>query len=201
MPIRIVGIGLLIWLLALAGSAAGDTEGSAFLYVQSSLTDGTSYRGDHYAKCIPGNDRGTTGRTLIYKVGRERDQLEDTYDWYCGSVYPVSTHDGTYVIRFAGGFRGSEPRDEDLAVAFYARGKMIRSYSARDLANGPGSVTTSVSHYQWCRQVVGVGWLTSEKAKVLKFGFTVETVDRRQLCFDLKTGELLEGWRPERLEN
>jgi hypothetical protein len=179
--------------------AVGDTEDTAFIYVAASSTDGTARRGGHYAKCIPGDARGNTGRTLIYKVGAERDELVDTYDWYSWDVHPLSTNEGTYVVRFAGGFRGHEPRAEDLAVGFYAHGKLIKAHSALDLVKDPAGVETSVSHYQWCRRLVGFGWLTSLQSKVLKFGFSVETVGKRVLCFDAKTGELLKGWQPERL--
>lgn len=34
----------------------------------------------------------------------------------------------------------------------------------------------------------------------MKFGFALETVDKRLLCFDATTGELLDGWAPEKLE-
>ena len=34
----------------------------------------------------------------------------------------------------------------------------------------------------------------------MKFGFALETVDKRLWCFDPATGQLLDGWAPEKLE-
>ena len=197
MPPRVFAA--LLSVLAVAPSAVvGDTEGRAQVYVQSSATDGTAYRGDRYAKCIPSDERGTTGRTLIYKVKAGADELEDAYDWYSWEVYLAGTNQGTLVVRVSSGFRGSGPQKEDLAVAFYAHGKVLREYSAVDVAGGPEGVRVSTSHYAWCRRVIGFRWLTSPRAKVLRFGFAVETVDGRLLCFDPRTGERMDGWEPEK---
>ena len=100
----------------------------------------------------------------------------------------------------AAGFGGSEANKDDLAVGVYFRGKALKEYSSLDLANGPESVTRSVSHYAWCRRVIGFRWLGAPGAEVLKFGFALETVDKRVLCFDATTGEQLDGWAPEKLE-
>jgi hypothetical protein len=101
-------------------------------------------------------------------------------------------------VRFAGGFRGHRACAEDLAVGIYVRGKVLREYSSLDLARTPDNVSESVSHYAWCRRPIGFRWLTAPGAKALKFGFAVETLDKRVLCFDAATGELLDGWAPER---
>jgi hypothetical protein len=121
-----------------------------------------------------------------------------TYDWYSWDVYLAGTSKGTLVVRVSSGFRGSEPRKEDLAVGLYFHGKELKTYSSLDLVNGRDKVRVSVSHYSWCRRVIGFCWLTSPRSKVLKFGFALETVDKRLLCFDARTGELLDGWEPEK---
>lgn len=199
MPMRMTASLLLaVTLSVLATEAAGDTEGTPQIYVQSSTTDGTAYQGDRYAKCLPGDERGSKGRTLVYKVKPGADELEDTYDWYSGEVYLAGTNKGTLVVRVSSGFRGHAPRKEDLAVGLYRKGKLLKEYSALDLAKGRDNVRTSVSHYQWCRRVKGFCWLTSPRANVLKFGFALETVDGRLLCFDAWTGDLLDGWEPEK---
>ena len=87
----------------------------------------------------------------------------------------------------AGGFRGHHANKDDLVVGVYFRGKTLREYSSLDLARGPDNVRRSVSHYAWCRRVLGFRWLTAPGAKALKFGFAVETVDKRLLCFDAAT--------------
>ncbi len=153
--------------------------------------------GDRYAKCLPGNERGSKGRTLIYKVKPDVDEVEDVYDWYSGEVYLAGTSQGTLVVRVSSGFRDGEPKQEDLAVALYLRGRLLKEHSALELAKEGRRVERSTSHYRWCRRVIGYTWLTSHQAKVLKFGFAVETVDGRLLCFDAWSGELLDGWKPE----
>src|SRR5829696_2546947 len=45
-------------------------------YVQSGAD------GVFYARCVPAGDAGPAGTTTIYKVGREKDELIDSYDWY-----------------------------------------------------------------------------------------------------------------------
>jgi hypothetical protein len=180
----------------LPAPARGDTEGTAQVYVKSSETDGTAYRGDRYARCIPGDGRGTTGRTLIYKVKADADELEDAYDWYEWDVHLAGTNKGTILVRVATGFRGHEATKDDLALGIYLRGRKLKEFSSLDLAGSADNVSRSVSHYAWCRRVVGFCWLTAPNAKALKFGFALETLDKRLLCFDTTTGELLDGWAP-----
>jgi hypothetical protein len=202
MPARIAAVvAVAAALLAPAGAVVGDTEGTAQLYVKSSVTDGTAYRGDRYAKCFPGDGRGTKGRTLIYRIRVDADELEDTYDWYSWDVHLAGTSKGTVVVRVASGFRGHHANKDDLAVGLYIHGKVLKEYSSLDLAKGPDHVRPSVSHYAWCRRVIGFRWLTAPGAAALKFGFAVETVDGRLLCFDTVTGALLDGWAPEKLDS
>ena len=165
------------------------------------MTDGTAYCGDRYAKCFPGDSRGTKGRTLIYRVREDAGELEDAYDWYSWDVHLAGTSKGTVVVRLATGFRGHQANKDDLAVGVYFRGKTLKEYSSLDLTKRPDNVRTSVSHYGWCRRVIGFRWLSGPGAKAMKFGFALETVDKRLLCFDAATGQLLAGWAPEKLED
>ena len=94
-----------------------DTEGPARVHVKS------SYLGDRYAKSIPVDERGSKGRTMVYRVKAGQDELEHTYDWYSGEVYLASTEKGTSIIRLSTGFRGHKPTTEDLAVGVYVQGQ------------------------------------------------------------------------------
>jgi hypothetical protein len=114
-------------------------------------------------------------------------------------VFLAGTSKGTLVARVSSGFRGGEPGKDDLALGLYLHGKRLKEYASSDLVTGRGKVEVSVSRYRWCRRVIGFCWLTSRRAKVLKFGFALETVDKRLLCFDATTGELIDGWEPENL--
>ena len=44
---------------------------------------------------------------------------------------------------------GSEPKKQDLAVAFYRQGKLIKQYSTADLVKDKSKVRKSLSHYMW----------------------------------------------------
>ena len=156
MPPRVIPAFVLAVIVSAPGTVDGDTEGTPQTYVQSSTTDGTAYRGDRYAKCVPADRRGSKPRTLVYEVSSEADVLEDVYDWYSGEVYLAGTSKGTLVARVSSSFRGHEPKQEDLALGFYCRGKLLKAYSAPDLTKGQQSVQASVSHYQWCRRVTGL---------------------------------------------
>jgi hypothetical protein len=182
-------------------TAACDAEGTATIYVQSSTTDGSTARGDRYAKCFPGDGRDSKPRTLIYKVGPDADELEDAYDWYSEAVYLAGTSKGTLVARVTTRFSGREANKGDQGVAFYFRGRLLKEYSTLDLVTtGPSVNEVGASHYRWCGRVIGYRWLASAKSRVLKFGFVLETVNGRRLCFDARTGKLMGwGWGPETL--
>src|SRR4051794_32277899 len=148
---------------------------------------------------LPGRSTRLDGANPHLQGQARRRRVEDTYDWYSWDIYLAGTSKGTLVVRVSSGFRGHEPRKEDLAVGLYFHGKELKTYSSLDLVKGRDKVRVSVSHYSWCRRVIGFCWLTSRRANVLKFGFALETVDKRLLCFDARTGELLDGWEPEKL--
>jgi hypothetical protein len=178
-------------------SAYADSEGPNSIYVVASVTDGTAYRGDRYAKSVPAQSRGTDGRTHIYIAREGADQLEHTYDWYSPTVFLAGTSKGTSVVRFGPWNKGHEANASDLAVAFYFDGKPLREYSTLDVAGKPGNVEASVSHYQWAKKIHGYCWLKSKQARTLRFGFAIVTTDDRVLAFDITTGNVLKDWYPE----
>jgi hypothetical protein len=139
------------------------------------------------------------GKTRIYREHPEQDVLEDEYDWYAMQVYLAGTKEGTSVVRMGPRSEGAEPSKDDLALAFYFGGKLLKSYSTMDIAGGRNNVRASVSHYQWCKRVIGYCWLHSAGARALRFGFALHTLNGRTVCFNPRTGELHKGWEPERL--
>src|SRR5687767_10766941 len=88
-----------------------------------------SKHGDRYAKSVPDDRWGTKGRTRVYRVERDADTLEHEFDWYAGTIHLRHINGGTSVVRFGPWTRGYEAKKDDLALAFYLDGKLLRSYS------------------------------------------------------------------------
>ncbi len=168
-----------------------DSESRNWTFVVASTTDGTTWHGDRYAKCIPAAFSGTNGATKIYRVGKDGDVLEHTYDWYTTQIYLSGASEKTSVVRFGGWNKGHNANTNDLALAFYYDGRLLKLYSTLDIAGQPDNVTTSVSHYVWLSAIRGYGYIRSPSSKYLIYGFTLKTKDGRTLCFNVKTGELV----------
>jgi hypothetical protein len=182
--------------LALCGFLAGvlsvsaDEEASNRLYVRSGAC------GALYAKCIPAEAYGTKGRTLIFLAREKEDLLEETFDWYSTNTYLQHTAWGPSVVRFGPWPRGRLAAAEDLAIAFYLRGKLLKSYSTLDIARTPKNVRQSVSHYEVFSKITGYRWIDLND-----YAFDVTTTDGRQLSFDVRTGELIPGKQPARQDD
>ena len=75
------------------GTAYGDSEGGNLIYVSAATN------GSHYAKSVPTEFYGTKGETRIYRVTKDQDELEHTFDWYSPRIYLQSNYRGTSVVR------------------------------------------------------------------------------------------------------
>jgi hypothetical protein len=190
----------LIWasltvLLLSAWRLHADSESGNWPFVAAATTDGTTWHGGYYAKCIPGKLFGTNGVTRVYRVEKERDVLVHTYDWYSAHIYVSGANRKVSVVRFGPWSRGHRASSNDLALALYYDGKLLRSYSTLDIAGRTDNVQSSVSHYGWYKRVIGYGHNASPPSVNLTYGFSIETLDSRTLCFDVTTGELLKNAR------
>jgi len=195
MKSHLIGIFCGLCLLGAVRSPA-DTTPIDWIFVAASTTDGTTGHGDRYAKCIPAHLFGTNGVTKIYRVGKDRDVLEHTYDWYSTQIYLSGANQKTSVVRFGGWNSGHEANTNDLALAFYYDGRLLKSYSTLDIAGKPDNVSTSITHYEWSGAIRGYDYIVSPSSKYMTYGFTLKTKDGRTLCFDVKTGELIPGGKP-----
>jgi hypothetical protein len=100
-------------------------------------------------------------------------------DWYSHDVFLAN--DGDFLVRLGPWNSGSQPRKEDLAVAFYKEGRLLKSYSTAELMEDPKRVSRSVSHYEW----------RSSDAPYLGMGeFWITTIEGRLFVFDLATGKI-----------
>ena len=195
MKTQVIGVVLGLSLLGAVRSRA-DQESPNWTFVTSSTTDGTTWHGDRYAKCIPAGSSGTNGITKIYHVGKDQDVLEHAYNWYATQVYLSGASEKTSVVRFGPWSQGHQANTNDLALAFYYDGRLLKSYSTLEIAGPPNNVSDSVSHYTWCKGIGGYGWIVSASSRYLIYGFTLKTENGRTLCFNVKTGELVRDGRP-----
>src|SRR3954452_19405403 len=106
-------------LIATVTVARGDERGNR-PYVQSGA-DGVLY-----ARCLPDALNGPAGRTRVYSVGRDKDELIETYDWYAegGVTLGWSPIAGRVAVIARG--NGAEP-------SFFLGDKRLAAYTADDL--------------------------------------------------------------------
>jgi hypothetical protein len=173
-----------------------DTYSENWVFVAAATTDGTTGQGDRYAKCIPAEFFGTNGVTKIYRVGKDQDVLEHTYPWYTTVIHLSGASEKTSVVRFGPWNSGHRANTNDLALAFYYDGRLLKSYSTLDIAGKPDNVGFSVSHYSWSGAIRGYGYINSPSSDHHIYGFMLKTHDGRTLCFDVKTGEIIRDGKP-----
>lgn len=169
-----------IGLLLVARGAAADDEASNRPVVRS------SEYGICFARSTPDEDWGTSGETLVYRVGNGEDVLISRYDWFSSEIYIGGPGDCT-VVRFGPWQRGSSPDTSHFALGIYRDGETIREYSTSDMAEAGSGVSRSVSHYEVFGERLGFRWLDGETCV-----FEVEGVGGSLFSFDLATGDILE---------
>jgi hypothetical protein len=131
-----------------ASTSALDQEASNVPHVAAS-----SY-GRCYAKAVPDSLYGQAGRTRAFWVRARADSLLASYDWFSQRIFlecNVATGDGPVglsVVRFGPWSRGREARAQDLALAFYRGGRLLRRYSTLDIA-GRASNVSARSRITW----------------------------------------------------
>lgn len=158
-----------------------DEEALPYAYVQN------SYWGKYYFKMLPGDksfDYDNKGSGALYKVNAEGPDklLWTTNRWYAFQVYISS--DGMYLVRLGNWPRGHEPSKSHLAIAFYKKGKLIKSYSTLDLIKDLSVIRPTVSHYSYYKKVNGfVGEIS--------YRFSLVTVDDIEYIFDVSNGEIV----------
>ncbi|NUZ12865.1 hypothetical protein HUZ36_18970 [Pseudoalteromonas sp. McH1-7] len=155
----------------------------------------------YYFKMIPENfhfeddnlviDSEAYGRAFRLNYDGTEEELWSVSGWHANNVY-LAGKEAVNLVRLGNWARGQAPENEDLAVAFYERGKLLKSYSTADLIEKPDSVKLSVSHYQWK--------LSSNLARNNKY-FYIETVENITYKFDVSTGEIVDVKLPNKQLN
>jgi len=168
------------------------------------IASGTSYKppvpivlsspdGTCYAKSIPTDVLGNTGVTKTYDVA-ETDKLRDTYDWYHFDVYPWcwiyrhGNHREIGIVRVGKWATGKAPTLDDVAIAFYIGGELVKSYSVAELAGPLPRIRREMMEHGIFREVVGFKDFAQHPTP-----FEVTTIDGRRLAFSPE-GEVLRGF-------
>ncbi len=146
----------------------------------------------------PHPDNWSDGYGTAYRIRNNGSDLLlwRTKGWYSSEVY--LSHDGLSLVAMGLWNGGSEPRKEDLAVAFYTEGKLIKQYSTADLVKDKSKVMKSLSHYSWLARDVELLKRDNERdpeAELRVFPnntFRLKTCDGLVYFFDMATGEMLE---------
>ena len=165
--------------------ASADEERAPRAYV---ITSGD---GEYYFKMSPDPqaplDRGH-GELFEVKSSGPDILLWKTEGWY--SFHTYISRDGEYLVRVGNWPRGIGPSNRDLAVAFYARGKLTKSYSTQDVIKNPSAITASISHYNFLSSITGFKEPKSYDAPD-KYHFVLTSVDQIEYTFDATTGAIV----------
>ncbi len=156
--------------------------------------------GYFYARCMPDGNEGDKGRTEIFRVHKDGDELIDIYDWYnqgrlCLGWSPIMGK--VAVMRL----RQEEHKefDKQIELSFYLGGKFLKSYTTSDLIkhgahvpkvqrkdSGPHAVYKSIG----CKQVPGTN----------DYYFAIELKNGITLKFNILNGKLCRIDEKKRIE-
>ena len=146
--------------------------------------------GTCYATSEPKHSYGDAGRTEVYSVRSDGDQLLVSFDWYSVQLYlkcVTRIPEGGSAIsvvrrgRWPGGKKASHG---NLGLAFYLNDRELASYSTLDLAGSPGNVRSSTAHHQVIAEILGYRWVAGQT-----YVFEVCTIDGSLIAFSPHTGE------------
>ncbi len=143
-----------------------------------------SERGQFYFKMVPdpSYDREKGAGICFEVIAGETDKiLWKTAGWYSLQVY--LSEDGEYLARMGHWPRGQDVSPEDLAVAFYKKGELLKSYSTMDLIKDSSSVERTLSHYSWIK---GEPVYKSSENQLI-----IVTTENIEYTFDMTSGEIL----------
>jgi hypothetical protein len=190
--------------LAWASFAWADDEASNVAHVTAGPY------GRCYAKSVPDhvydpeNAPRQAGRTDVYRVEPEDDVLLERFPWFSQKLFlRCGPGDEFWLVRVGPWHRGERPRQDHLAVAFYKKGQLLKSYSTLDIVKlsedgdrsppRDESVSVSVSHYSAFQSDPEMVKIVKQDGPVFSESWviTATTVDDRELVFSITSGELI----------
>ena len=133
---------------------------------------------------------------VAYRVEEDGSltELWKVSGWYSFEVF--LSDDGQYLVRMGSWNVGHEPEENDLAVAFYKKGKFLKKYSTAELVENKSAVIASVSHYMWLARAKSIfdNEEKSDPEAELKLDweniFHLKTIDGILYEFDAITGNI-----------
>ncbi|RBP46118.1 hypothetical protein DES53_102504 [Roseimicrobium gellanilyticum] len=151
----------------------------------------------HYENNRPVKEKEAWGVAYELDENGEFVELWRTEGWYASEVF--LSDDGRYLVRM-GVWPTISEKFDDVAVAFYDRGKLLKSYEVRDLVKQPHRIEFSASHYEWRpeQQTVPNGISTElfpgsflQSDYLQGDYFHLVMIDKTAYRFDLATGNIL----------
>jgi hypothetical protein len=144
-----------------------------------------SNHGITYFTMLPEKNNYKSGIGVAYKLeetGKSKE-LWHVNGWYAFQVY--LSNNGDYLVRMGNWPQGMEPSSDDLAVSFYKKGIMLKSYSTADLIKNKTSVKRTVSHYIWQASDNNYPNLNYSNEFVLK------TIEGVEYMLDITSGNII----------
>ena len=182
---------LLLLAPALADNLKADMPMGAFSYVA------TSPSGMCYFEMIPphvSNGMRKEASGTAYQLSRDGLSIElwHTNGWYSSKVF--LSESGHYLVRMGPWNLGQEPSKNDLALAFYKDGNLLKQYSTADLVKDKNKIVKSDSHYAWlASDVQRENYGETEPRLLWDNTFHLKTCDGIVYSFDIKTGSIQSG--------
>jgi hypothetical protein len=190
---------LSLFVVALAHGLRADTLPGPYAYLV------TSWGGSCYFKMLPPQwENGAVkdeGSGIAYRLKRDgsSQELWRTTGWY--SLTTFLDDDPGYLVRLSPWNLGHDPSSEDVAVAFYKEGKLLKQYSTADLVKDATKVLRFVSHYEWQavdierNNNIFVNKKPEHKEKepglwCIDRTFHLKTCDNISYVFDITTGNI-----------
>ena len=149
-----------------------------------------------YFKMLPGKEGQTTsqsGAGRAYRVGLKDDKLLwKTEGWFSWNTHLGAA--GRILVRIESFFESGLPSTEDIGIAFYDKGKLVRSYSTKEiLKDRPWNAQFFLARPQpFIHTDRPNGFILVENsgsADIL--GFELFTCDNYRSLFNVRTGELI----------
>ncbi len=182
--IFVVSVFLVSWVSILFAKQAAN-----YPYIQSGLD------GFYYVRSIPEDNWIQKGYTEVYKVGKETDELIDTYNWYSrgqlflgwspkiGKVAVISLEDKENPMQ-------EELKPKKYRLSFYLGGKHLRTYTSKDLSE-MGLIREVVLSYgvPGDFKIIGVQQIPGTNDNDYVFSLQKED-NSKIISFDITTGEL-----------
>ena len=145
-----------------------------------SLLQQTTYDGQwkaHTTLPVSGWGWGQYTKSGLYRNDGSTTPLWSV-QWYAFTVH--LSDNGQHLVRMGPWASGGS----SLAVAFYDRGKLTKSYSVDDLVADIDHLPHSISHFMWRKEVI-----FDEQANRL----TITTLNDERYVFDTAIGEIIES--------